>query len=87
MEIRIEPHTLERANERGASKEEIIQTIKSGLPIEAKAGRKAKALIVEFKQKRNDKYYEQKKIEVYYIEENNTIITVTVYVFYGKFNN
>ena len=87
MEIRIEPHTLERANERGASKEEIIQTIKSGLPIEAKAGRKAKALIVEFKQKRNDKYYEQKKIEVYYIEENNIIITVTVYVLYGKFNN
>ena len=87
MEIRIEPHTLERANERGASKEEIIQAIKNGLPVEAKAGRKAKALIADFKQKRNDKYYEQKKIEVYYLEENNTIITVTVYVFYGKFNN
>lgn len=34
---------------------------------------------------RNGKKYEQKKMEVYYMEENNIIITVTVYVFYGKF--
>jgi hypothetical protein len=87
MEIRIEPHTLERAGERGASKEEIIQTIQFGLPIDAKAGRKAKVLILDFRQERNGKQYEQKKIEVYFIEENKTIITVTVYVFYGKFNN
>lgn len=29
-------------------------------------------------------FYEQKRIEVIYIEENNVVITVTVYVFFGK---
>jgi len=85
MEIRIEPHTLERAIERGASKEEIIHAIEKGNPVEAKSGRKGKEIVVDFKQERNGKQYEQKKIEVYYIEENKIIITVTVYVFYGKF--
>ena len=84
MEIRIEPHTLERAVERGTSKEEIIQVIEKGKSVEAKSGRKGKALVLDFKQDRNGKYYEQKKIEVYYIEETKMIITVTVYVFYGK---
>jgi len=35
-------------------------------------------------QKRHDKFYEQKKVEVFYTVESNVIITVTVYVFYGK---
>jgi len=85
MDIRIEPHTVERANERGTSKEEIIETIRNGFSIDAKYGRKGKGLIKDYNETRNGKQYEQKKIEVYYMEENNTIITITVYVFYGKF--
>ncbi len=87
MEIRIEPHTLERAKERGASEEEIKETINAGFAVEGKYNRRGKALIKNFKQERNGKYYEQKKIEVYFTEEKNNIITVTVYVFYGKFQN
>jgi hypothetical protein len=45
----------------------------------------AKSKIFPFKDYRNGKYYEQKKIEVYYVIEHNEIITVTVYVFFGKF--
>jgi hypothetical protein len=33
------------------------------------------------------KFYEQKKVEVFYIIEKDTIITVTVYVFYGKWES
>lgn len=32
------------------------------------------------------KFYEEKKVDVYYIIEQENIFTVTVYVFYGKFN-
>ena len=39
---------------------------------------------IEFKQKRHDKHYEQKKVEVFYTVVKDVIITVTVYVFYGK---
>jgi hypothetical protein len=84
MEIRIEPHTLERAEERGTNKKEIKDVIETGFVIPAKYERKGKAKIYDFRQKRNSKYYKQKRVEVYYTIEKNVIITITVYVFYGK---
>lgn len=86
-EIQIDPHTLLRAEERGASKEEIIDVIKTGTEFEAKKGRLGKYKIFLFQKIRNGKIYEQKKIEVIYIPEENKIITVTVYVFYGKWES
>lgn len=85
MHIRIEPHTLLRAIERGASEEEIIETINNGLAIKAKSNRMAKVRVFDFNKIRNGKFYEQKKLEVFYVIENNEIITITVYVFFGKF--
>jgi len=84
MEIQIDPHTLERAQERGASEQEIKDAIETGFDIPAKYGRMGKAKVYDFKQKRHGKYYEQKRIEVIYTIEENSIVTVTVYVFYGK---
>jgi hypothetical protein len=37
----------------------------------------------DFKQLRHNRYFEQKRVEVIYITEEDVIITVTVYVFYG----
>jgi len=84
MEIQIDPHTLERAEERGTNEDEIKDAINTGFPIPAKYGRIGKAKIYEFKQNRLNKYYEEKRVEVFYTIERNKIITVTVYVFYGK---
>ena len=84
MEIQIDPHTLERAQERGASEEEIKDVIRTGFDIAAKYGRTGKAKVYQFKQERHGKYYEQKRIEVFYIVEENLVVTVTAYVFYGK---
>ena len=84
MEIQIDPHTLERAEERGINKKEIVDVINTGFSIQAKYGRVGKAKIYDFKQSRHNKYYEQKRVEVFYIVEGNVIITVTIYVFYGK---
>lgn len=83
MEIRIDHHTLERADERGASEKEIKDVINTGVSIPAMYGRMGKAKVYDFKQNRNNKYYPQKRIEVFYIIEKEVIITVTVYVFYG----
>lgn len=87
MEIQIDDHTLERAEERGTNESEIIDVIHTGFSIPAKYGRMGKAKIFEFKQNRRNKYYEQKRVEVFYMIENNKIITVTVYVFYGKWES
>jgi hypothetical protein len=85
MNIQIEPHTLQRAEERGATENEIKETINSGVNILGKSGRLGKTKIFVYAAERNGKYFEEKKLEVYYVIENNNIITVTVYVFYGKF--
>jgi len=85
MKIQIEPHTLQRAVERGVTEEEIIEVLQSGVNILGKFGRLGKSKIFAFNAKRIGKYYEEKKVEVYYIIEQQNIITITVYVFYGKF--
>ena len=84
MEIRIDPHTLKRAEERGASAEEIRDVINTGFSVPAKRGRVGKVKIFPFDQERLGKHYEQKRIEVIYVLENDVAVTVTVYVFYGR---
>ncbi len=84
MDILIDPHTLERAEDRGATEREIEDVIRTGFSVPAKYGRIGKAKVYDFKQNRHNKYYEQKRVEVFYLIEGNKIITVTVYVFYGK---
>ncbi|MBC6480746.1 MAG: hypothetical protein GDA56_26220 [Hormoscilla sp. GM7CHS1pb] len=58
--------------------------ILTGFSILGKRGRSGKGKIYEFNQTKNGKYYEEKRVEVFYVIEDNVIITVTVYVFYGK---
>jgi len=84
MEIQIDPHTLERAEERGTNEVEIKDVIHSGFSIPAKHERIGMAKIYDFRQKRHSKYYEHKRVEVIYLIEGDRIVTVTVYVFYGK---
>ena len=84
MEIKIDPHTLERAEERGTNAEEIRAVIRTGSPIPARHGRKAKARTFKFQDRWGGRYYEEKRVEVVYTVEQDLIITVTVYVFYGR---
>jgi hypothetical protein len=87
MKIQIDRHTLERAEERGTNEEEIADVIKTGFPSPAKYGRECKSKIYNFMDKRLGKFYEQKKVEIFYITEKDTVTTVTVYVFYGKWGS
>ena len=85
MQIQIDPHTLQRAIERGTTENEIVNTLTTGISILAKTGRLGKSKIFLFSAFRNGKYYEEKKVDVYYTIEQQIIITIAVYVFYGKF--
>ena len=87
MKIQVEPHTLQRAEERGANLEEIKTVLEHGTVIPARGNRKAKAKVFSFKRERLGKYYEEKRVEVIYVEENDVVVTVTVYVFYGEWKN
>jgi len=61
MEIRIDPHTWERAEERGTNVQEIKDVIHSGFPIPAR-----KAKVYDFRQQRHGKYDEQRLLPVKY---------------------
>ena len=84
MKILLDPHTLERAKERGTNEEEIRDVIETGFIVPAKYGRIGKGKVYKFEQKRQNKFYEEKRVEVFYIIEGDSIVTVTVYVFYGR---
>jgi predicted RND superfamily exporter protein len=84
MKIQVEPHTLKRARERGASLEEIQDVVENGFSVPSRAGRIARAMIYPFKQEGIGKYYEHKRVEVVYVEEMDMMVIITVYVFYGE---
>lgn len=84
MKIQIDPHTLQRAEERGTNEDEITDVINSGTPVPAKYGRLGKTKIFDFKKDRLGSYYEHKRVEVFFVVEGDVIVTVTVYVFYGE---
>ena len=83
MEIRIDPHTLERAKDRGTNEEEIKDVINTGEAIAEKRGRFGKAKVYDFRRTQRGNYYEQGRVEVIYTIEQDVVITVTVHVFYG----
>jgi hypothetical protein len=84
MQIEIGWHTLMRAQERGASEAEIRDVLITGLPVPAKYGKMGKAKVYEFGRLRGGRHYEQKRVEVIYALEGDDLNTITVYVFYGK---
>lgn len=57
MEIQIDPHTLERAEERGTNEAEIKDVIHTGFSIPTKYNRIGKAKVYDFKRNRHNKYY------------------------------
>ena len=67
--IQIDPHTLERAEERGTDEAEIKDVIITGFSVPGKYGRMGKGKVYEFQAKRHGKFYEQKRVEVFYAVE------------------
>ena len=87
MRIRVDPHTVQRAVERGAAESEIIDVLENGHSVPAKYGRMAKMKIFPYNQIRGGRIYRQKKVEVFCTIVEDTIVTVTCYVFYGQWEN
>ena len=65
MILQIDPHTLERAEERGVTFEEIKKVLETGLSIQVKNEKLGKTKIFNYKEYRNNKYYEQKRWMLY----------------------
>ncbi len=69
MDIQIDPHTLQRAEERGTNEAEIRDVINTGIAIPARYRQAGKAKVYDFKGKRLGQYYDLKCVEVFYTVE------------------
>ena len=84
MEIEIPDHTRSRAIERGVLVEEIVDVFRNGTAIPAKHGRLGRSKVYRFDRERNGVHYREKKVELYYVMEASRAVAVTVYAFYGR---
>lgn len=71
-----------RLNERGATQDEIIQTVEKGEKFPAKFGRTGYRRNFTFNGVWSGKNYAIKQVEAYVVEEGNSLIVITVIVKY-----
>ena len=84
MAIRFPDHVRTRVARRGTTEDEIAEVLAKGLPDIARPGRRAKSLIYPFGRAWGGRTYEQKKVRVIYVLEEDDTVVVTVYVYYGS---
>ena len=86
MDIKLEPQLLKKAKDEGATEEEIDATIRTGKDLNSASGLLGKTRTCPYKAERNNIFYEQKKLDVYFSVENKLITAIGVDVFYGTFS-
>ena len=82
MLIDLHPHALKRAGERGATKDEIINTVESGEEFPAKFGRTGFRKNFLLNAEWNNKYFITKQVEAYCVKERKYWLVITVIVKY-----
>jgi len=70
--------------EQEISEDEIEDVLMTGKEFHGKSGRRGKFKVFDYKRKREGRFYQQKRIEVIYAHEGNTLVTITAYSFFGK---
>ena len=75
-------HALDQMPSRGATRDEVEEAIRSGEPVAAKRGRQAYRKNFPFRSEWKGRYYETKQAMPVVVVEGETIVVVTVYVFY-----
>lgn len=75
-------HALEQMADRGANESEVEIAINEGEEIPAKQGRKAFRKNFSFNATWKGRYYEVKQVMPVVVEEPDTSVVITVYVFY-----
>ncbi len=80
--VNIHPHASKRSIERGATQDEIVETVKKGEQFPVKFERTGFRKNFSFDNDWNGKYYSTKQIEAYSVEEDDAWMVITVIVKY-----
>ena len=82
MKVLLHPHAVQRLPERGASVEEVIETVLSGEEFPAKFNRTGFRLNHSLAGLWRGKPYNTKQIEAYAVQEDDCWLVITVIVKY-----
>lgn len=82
MPVRIHPHAQERMKERGASEEEVRDTVETGERVPAKFGRVGFRRNFAFGHEWRGKYYHTKQLEVFAVQEGSDWLVISLIVRY-----
>lgn len=80
MPVRLHPHARQRLRERGATEEEVRQTVEGGEQFVAKHGRTGFRRNFTFNGQWQGRIYASKQIEAYGVLENGDWLVITVIV-------
>ena len=80
--IRLSEHARQQLGYRGATEQEVFDTIRTQTWETAELDRLECRKSFQFKSEWNNKYYDTKQVRPIFVEENEEIIVVTVYVYY-----
>ena len=80
--VRIHPHALERMQERGATKEEVIVAVRRGEKFRAKYGRTGFRHNYAYGRQWRGRRYSNKQVEVYTVKEAKNWLAISVMVKY-----
>ena len=77
-------HAWDRIRKRGTNLSEVKKVLNKGKTGEAKYPKKAKEMVFLYNKKWQNKFYPEKKVKVIYTEEKEELTVITVYVYFGK---
>jgi hypothetical protein len=82
MSVRLHPHALERAGERGATEDEVIATVERGEQFPARFGRTGFRRNFPFEGRWRGRRYATKQIEAYAVEEDGWLVITLIVKYY-----
>lgn len=80
--IRLSGHAREQLFYRGATEEEVIETIKTSPWQPAESGRLECRKDFIFESEWNKRYYKKKQVRPIFVEEEAEIVVITVYTYF-----
>lgn len=80
--IRLSEHAQEQCRYRGTNEEEIVEAIHTSSWEKAELNRLECRKNFVFEKEWNKKYFKTKQVRPIFVEEENEILVVTVYVYY-----
>jgi hypothetical protein len=82
--IRLSAHARERAVHRGATEEEIAAAIREAAWHPADRGRLEASKVFRYDAEWNGTWYATKRVRAVFVDEQDVIIVVTVFAYYGR---